>query len=78
MPPIAVVVPYFAIVRSAGLYDQPLALILVYTLFNLPLTEQAYVEFLQLQQDISQIDWMNTNDQWSYIWRNNKYTARRL
>lgn len=36
LPPIAVVVPYFGIVRGLGLYDQPLALILVYTLFNLP------------------------------------------
>jgi multiple sugar transport system permease protein len=36
LPPIAVVVPYFAIVRGLGLYDQPLALILIYTIFNLP------------------------------------------
>lgn len=36
LPPIAVVVPYFGIVRFLGLYDQPLALVLVYTLFNLP------------------------------------------
>jgi multiple sugar transport system permease protein len=36
LPPIAVVVPYFGIVRALGLYDRPLALILVYSLFNLP------------------------------------------
>jgi multiple sugar transport system permease protein len=36
LPPVAVVVPYFAIVRSLGLYDHPLALVLIYTLFNLP------------------------------------------
>jgi multiple sugar transport system permease protein len=36
LPPIAVVVPYFGIVRFIGLYDEPLALIFVYTLFNLP------------------------------------------
>lgn len=36
LPPIAVVVPYFAIIRFIGLYDEPLALIFVYTLFNLP------------------------------------------
>jgi multiple sugar transport system permease protein len=36
LPPIAVVVPYFGIVRFLGLYDQLLALVLVYTLFNLP------------------------------------------
>jgi multiple sugar transport system permease protein len=37
LPPIAVVIPYFAIVRSIGLYNQLPALILVYTVFNLPL-----------------------------------------
>jgi multiple sugar transport system permease protein len=36
LPPIAVVVPYFGIVRFIGIYDEPLALIFVYTLFNLP------------------------------------------
>jgi multiple sugar transport system permease protein len=36
LPPIAVVVPYFAIVRFLGLYDQPLALVLVYGMLNLP------------------------------------------
>lgn len=36
LPPIAVVVPYFGIIRFLGLYDQLAALILVYTLFNLP------------------------------------------
>jgi multiple sugar transport system permease protein len=37
LPPVAVVIPYFAIVRSIGLYNQLPALILVYTIFNLPL-----------------------------------------
>jgi multiple sugar transport system permease protein len=36
LPPIAVVVPYFAIVRFLGLYDQPLALVFVYGMLNLP------------------------------------------
>lgn len=36
LPPIAVVVPYFGIIRFIGLYDEPLALILVYGLLNLP------------------------------------------
>jgi multiple sugar transport system permease protein len=37
LPPVAVVIPYFAIVRTIGLYNQLPALILVYTIFNLPL-----------------------------------------
>jgi multiple sugar transport system permease protein len=36
LPPIAVVIPYFAIVRTAQIYDQPIALIGIYSLFNLP------------------------------------------
>src|SRR5213594_4875089 len=38
LPPIAVVVPYFAVVRTLCLYDQPQALVLIYSLFNLPFT----------------------------------------
>lgn len=37
LPPVAVVIPYFAIVRAIGLYNQLPALILVYSIFNLPL-----------------------------------------
>jgi multiple sugar transport system permease protein len=36
LPPIAVVIPYFAIVRTLRIYDQPIALIGIYSLFNLP------------------------------------------
>jgi multiple sugar transport system permease protein len=36
LPPIAVVIPYFVIVRTIGLYNNPLALVFVYTLSNLP------------------------------------------
>ena len=36
LPPIAVVIPYFAIVRTVRIYDQPIALIGIYSLFNLP------------------------------------------
>jgi multiple sugar transport system permease protein len=37
LPPVAVVIPYFAVIRAIGLYNQLPALILVYTIFNLPL-----------------------------------------
>ncbi len=36
LPPVAVVVPYFAIVRGLGLYDRRLVLVLIYTVLNLP------------------------------------------
>lgn len=37
-PPIAVVIPYYILMRSLGLLDTPFALIAVYTTFNIPLT----------------------------------------
>jgi multiple sugar transport system permease protein len=36
LPAIAVVIPYFVIVRTIGLYNHPLALVFVYVLANLP------------------------------------------
>ncbi len=36
LPPIVVVIPFFAIVRGIGLYDKPLALVLLYSIFALP------------------------------------------
>ena len=47
LPPIAVVVPYFTIVRTLGLYNQLPALIIVYTIFNLPLSIWMLKGFLQ-------------------------------
>jgi multiple sugar transport system permease protein len=45
--PIAVVIPYFTLVRSIGIYNQLSALILVYTLFNLPLAIWMLKGFLE-------------------------------
>ncbi|MDQ7844427.1 MAG: carbohydrate ABC transporter permease [Armatimonadota bacterium] len=36
LPPIVVVIPFFDIVRHAGLYDNPLSLMLLYAVFSLP------------------------------------------
>ena len=47
LAPIAVVIPYFLIVRFAGLYNQLSALILVYTIFNLPLAIWMLKGFLE-------------------------------
>lgn len=47
LAPIAVVIPYFLIVRSIGLYNQLPALILVYTIFNLPLSIWMLKGFLE-------------------------------
>jgi multiple sugar transport system permease protein len=47
LPPIAVVIPYFTIVRWIGLYNQLPALILVYSIFNLPLAIWMLKGFLE-------------------------------
>ena len=47
LPPVAVVVPYFTIVRALGIYNQLPALVIVYTIFNLPLAIWMLKGFLQ-------------------------------
>jgi multiple sugar transport system permease protein len=47
LPPIAVVIPYFTIVRTIGLYNQIPALVIVYTIFNLPLSIWMLKGFLE-------------------------------
>jgi multiple sugar transport system permease protein len=47
LPPIAVVIPYFALIRAIGLYNQLPALIIVYTIFNLPLSIWMLKGFLE-------------------------------
>jgi multiple sugar transport system permease protein len=47
LPPVAVVIPYFLIVRTAGLYNQVIALTIVYAMFNLPLSIWLLKGFLE-------------------------------
>jgi len=47
LAPIAVVIPYFTLVRTIGLYNQLSAIILVYTIFNLPLSIWMLKGFLE-------------------------------
>lgn len=47
LAPIAVVIPYFLIVKFVGLYNQLPALILVYTIFSLPLSIWMLKGFLE-------------------------------
>ena len=47
LAPIAVVIPYFTVVRTLGIFNQLPALILVYTIFNLPLAIWMLKGFLE-------------------------------
>jgi hypothetical protein len=47
--------------------------------FHLPLLEQAFQEYLQLQQIIQQVQVSeNSKDSWHYIWGNSTYTASKF
>jgi multiple sugar transport system permease protein len=66
LPPIAVVVPYFAVVRTAGLYDNPLALIFIYSLFNLPFSIWMLKGFLQeIPRELEEAAHVDGASRWS-------------
>jgi multiple sugar transport system permease protein len=55
LPPIATVIPLFLIMRSIGLLDTVLALILAYTTFNLPfIVWMMYSFFLDLPRELEE------------------------
>jgi multiple sugar transport system permease protein len=70
LPPIAVVVPYFAIVRTLQIYDQPIALIMIYSLFNLPFAIwmlKGFLAEIPLElEDAAQVDGAN---RWTAFWQ---------
>jgi multiple sugar transport system permease protein len=66
LPPIAVVVPYFAVIRSVGLYDNPLALILIYSLFNLPFAIWMLKGFLEeIPRDVEDAALVDGASRWA-------------
>jgi len=70
LPPIAVVIPYFAIVRTLQIYDQPVALIGIYSLFNLPIAIwmlKGFLAEIPLElEDAAQVDGAN---RWIAFWQ---------
>lgn len=47
MPGIIIIIPFFAIIRNIGLYNSIFSLVLIYTLFNLPLAVYMLNGFLR-------------------------------
>ena len=65
LPPIAVVIPYFTIIRSIRLYDQPPALILVYTIFDLPLAIWVLKGFLsEIPMELEEAAYVDGATRW--------------
>ena len=68
LPPIAIVVPYFALVRTLGLYDQPQALILIYSLVNLPFTIWMLKGFLsEIPREIEEAAFTDGAGRWTAL-----------
>jgi multiple sugar transport system permease protein len=66
LPPVAVVVPYFAIVRFLGIYNQLPALILVYTVFSLPFAIWMLKGFLiEIPQEIEEAAYVDGANRWA-------------
>ena len=70
LPPIAVVIPYFAIVRTVQIYDQPIALIGIYSLFNLPLAIWMLKGFLaEIPLELEDAALVDGANRWTAFWR---------
>lgn len=60
LPPIVVVIPWFSIVRTMGLYDHVLSLVLLYTVFSLPFGTWMLRSFLlEIPKEIEEAAWVD-------------------
>ena len=70
LPPIAVVIPYFAIVRTLQIYDQPVALIGIYSLFNLPFAIWMLKGFLaEIPLEVEEVALVDGANRWTAFLR---------
>lgn len=70
LPPIAVVIPYFLIVRTVQIYDQPIALIGIYSLFNLPFAIWMLKGFLaEIPIELEDAALVDGASRWIAFWR---------
>lgn len=69
-PPIAVVIPYYILLRNLGLLDTPWALILVYSTSNIPLTVWLMRGFFQqIPETLEEAAQMDGHGVWTIFWR---------
>ena len=70
LPPVAVVIPYFAVVRTARLYDTLQALIFIYALFNLPFAVWMLKGFLdEIPVEIEEAAYTDGGSRWTVFRR---------
>src|SRR6185437_1180863 len=69
-PPIAVVIPYYILLRDIGLLDTPWALILVYSTGNIPLTVWLMRGFFQgVPESLEEAAQVDGHGVWAIFWR---------
>jgi multiple sugar transport system permease protein len=69
LPPIAVVLPVFLLYRGYGLYDTHAGLILLYTVFSLPLSVwMMYAYFRQLPKELEEAALVDGCTRWRALW----------
>lgn len=69
LPPIAVVLPIFLLYRGYGLYDTHAGLILLYTVFSLPLSVwMMYAYFRQLPKELEEAALVDGCTRWRALW----------
>jgi multiple sugar transport system permease protein len=60
LPPIVVVIPWFSIVRTMGLYDHEISLVLLYTIFSLPFGTWMLRSFLlEVPREVEEAAWVD-------------------
>ncbi|MFB0562943.1 MAG: carbohydrate ABC transporter permease [Candidatus Lokiarchaeia archaeon] len=70
MPPIAVIIPFYMMISFIGLVDSIFSLILIYTIFNLPLSIwfiSAYINSIPKAYD--QMALIDGHSRWGVFWR---------
>lgn len=70
LPPIVVVIPFFAIIRTMGLYDTLLSLVLLYAMFSLPFAVWMLKGFLlEIPREIEEAAWVDGATRWYAFFR---------
>jgi ABC-type glycerol-3-phosphate transport system permease component len=70
MPPIAVAIPLFLMIKAIGLQDTYLGLILPYTAFSLPLVIWILIGFFdEIPREIEEAAYVDGCSHWAILWR---------
>jgi multiple sugar transport system permease protein len=70
LPPVAIVLPIFLLYRNFGLYDTRAGLVLVYTVFTLPLSAWLmYTYFRHVPRELEEAALVDGASRWQAFWR---------